>query len=53
MTFILTKRFGALDPQQLQIIERASAEQLTSAIEHALDAAAVEEVLGQLRTTVD
>ncbi|MCD8482487.1 MAG: hypothetical protein LR015_07395 [Verrucomicrobia bacterium] len=53
MTFILTKRFGALDPQQLKIIERATAEQLKSAIEHALDAASAEEVLEQLRTTVD
>ncbi|MCD8481972.1 MAG: DUF4351 domain-containing protein, partial [Verrucomicrobia bacterium] len=53
LTFILTKRFGALDPQQIQTIEQATAEQLESAIEHALDAAAVEEVLGQLRTAVD
>ncbi|MCD8481485.1 MAG: hypothetical protein LR015_01690 [Verrucomicrobia bacterium] len=53
LTFILTKRFGALDPQQIQTIEQATAEQLTSAIESALDAAAVDEVLGQLRTTVD
>ncbi|MCD8481817.1 MAG: hypothetical protein LR015_03570 [Verrucomicrobia bacterium] len=53
MTFILTKRFGALDPQQIQTMVQATAEQLTSAIEHALDAASAEEVLGQLRTAVD